>query len=120
MNEIRFECTGCGACCTGSPGYVWVTGDEIAAMAQFLKIDVPLFMRRYIRKVGQRLSLIEMKNYDCVFLKDKKCQLYQVRPKQCRTFPFWPGLNWEEAAKSCEGIGRGPVLSKEEIEAIVF
>ena len=23
---LRFECTRCGACCTGAPGYVWVTG----------------------------------------------------------------------------------------------
>ena len=120
MSEIRFQCTECGACCTGAPGYVWVKEEEIANMATFLKLSVSEFSKRYIRRVGQRLSLIEKKNYDCVFLKDKKCQLYSVRPKQCRTFPFWPHLKWEEAAQFCEGIGRGPILSKEEIAAIAF
>ena len=21
---LRFQCTGCGDCCTGAPGYVWI------------------------------------------------------------------------------------------------
>ena len=24
---LAFECTGCGDCCTGAPGYVWVIRD---------------------------------------------------------------------------------------------
>ena len=120
MNEIRFQCTECGACCTGAPGYVFVEEDEMMRMAQFLEMDLPEFKKRYIRRVGQRFSLVEKKNFDCVFLKEKKCMLYEARPKQCRTFPFWPHLDWNEAAKVCEGIGRGPILTKKEIEAIAF
>jgi len=124
VEEIRFQCTECGACCTGAPGYVWVTEAEIEEMANFLKVTTGEFKKLYVRRVGQKLSLVEKKNFDCVFLKDKKCQLYTSRPKQCRTFPFWPQLmtpkGWEEAKKVCEGIGRGPVLTKEEIAAITF
>lgn len=107
---LRFQCTECGKCCTGSPGYVWVNEGEMAAMAQFLKIPLKDFILRYIRRVGQRYSLIEYKKtYDCVFLKDKKCQIYGARPSQCRTYPWWPqNLNsqtaWEETARTCEGI----------------
>lgn len=65
---------------------------------------------RYIRKVGERYALLEMpKTYDCVFLKEKRCTIYQVRPKQCRTFPWWPQTlksqeDWIAASKQCEGI----------------
>ena len=30
---LQFECTQCGNCCTGDPGYVWVTPEEIKAIA---------------------------------------------------------------------------------------
>ena len=33
---LAFECTRCGHCCTGDPGFVWVTEEELAAIAKFL------------------------------------------------------------------------------------
>jgi len=30
---LRFKCTECGACCTGAPGYVWISEKEIKAVA---------------------------------------------------------------------------------------
>jgi uncharacterized protein len=110
-NGLRFKCTGCGKCCTGSPGYVWVTVEEIASMAAFLGISINEFKRKYIRQRDHRYALIEMKlrNYDCVFLRDRKCLVYPVRPKQCRTFPWWKENlssqeSWEIASRMCEGI----------------
>lgn len=109
-NGLNFKCTECGKCCTGVPGYAWVTEKEIYAIAEYLKLSVDDFFSRFIRRVDGRFSLIEMpKNYDCVFLRDKKCAIYPVRPKQCRTFPWWPQTleseeQWLEAAKYCEGI----------------
>ncbi|MBS0624173.1 MAG: YkgJ family cysteine cluster protein [Verrucomicrobia bacterium] len=125
---LKFKCTGCGKCCTGSPGYVWVNEEEIATMSQALGITVEVFYRRYIRRVGQRLSLTEKgPNYDCVFLEDgKTCRLYQARPKQCRTFPFWSHTlaskeTWEHAAQDCEGINHPEAkhYSQEEIDSIL-
>jgi Fe-S-cluster containining protein len=107
---LKFSCTGCGNCCTGSPGFVWVTLDEIKQIADHLNINTSDFSKRYVRQVDDRLSLIEMPTtYDCVFLKNRKCTIYNVRPKQCRTFPWWPQLleskeDWQEAAQYCEGI----------------
>jgi len=107
---LPFKCTGCGQCCTGSPGYVWVTEEEIVEMAKALDISVEEFAKKYCRLVDGKISLKEdPQNFDCVFLKDKKCMLYNARPKQCRTFPFWrENLSskeaWEETAKHCEGI----------------
>ncbi len=107
---LEFQCTECGGCCTGAPGYVWVSDNEIEQMAAFLDLSTEEFSKRYLRFVNDRMSLKETHpHYDCVFLKDKKCTIYSVRPKQCRTFPWWPQnlkskQDWEEAAKHCEGI----------------
>lgn len=120
---LKFECTGCGDCCTGSPGYVWVTNKEIELMADHLKMDVEQFEKTYVRKIGIRKSLKELPiSYDCVFLgEDRKCELYSVRPQQCRTWPFWDSnlanpAAWEYACSVCPGSGTGKVYSLNEIE----
>ena len=48
--------------------------------------------------------------------------MYPVRPKQCRTFPFWPEnvrsrRNWLDLGKECPGVGTGEFYAREEIEA---
>ena len=121
---LHFQCTGCGKCCSGGPGYVWVTSKEIAAIAGFLNMSVDLFVRRYIRQKENRYALIErkMQNFDCVFLQDKKCLIYPVRPVQCKTFPWWKEQlrskeSWELAARYCEGIKpQAPLVSYEQIQ----
>jgi uncharacterized protein len=126
-NGLRFTCTGCGRCCSGAPGYVWVTSEEISAMAQHLSLSPELFVQRYIRQVGDRLALIELpnRNYDCIFLKNQKCMIYDYRPRQCRTFPWWKENltspeSWEEAALYCEGIApEGELVPSKTIQAIV-
>jgi uncharacterized protein len=93
---LNFKCTGCGECCTGSPGYVWIDEKEI--------------VKKYTRRVENGTSLKEHPtNYDCVFLKERKCLIYGARPHQCKAFPWWPEnlkskKDWNEAAKRCEGI----------------
>lgn len=109
-NGLRFACTECGACCTGSPGYVWLEEQDIVAMCGLLNLSREEFIVKYTRQIGHRLSLKEdLKNYDCVFLKNNRCTIYSARPKQCRTFPWWAEHlsseeEWKEAAKRCEGI----------------
>lgn len=120
---LKFKCTECGKCCTGAPGYVWVSEKEMEEMAAFLNLSLKDFMRTYVRRVGQRYSLNESsKTFDCIFLKEKKCQVYGARPLQCRTYPWWPHnlrstASWEETAQTCEGISEeAPLVSFEMIE----
>lgn len=124
---LPFECTGCGKCCTGAPGYVFVTVEEIEALSKELSLSIQEFSRLYVRRVGERFSLIERpapSGYACVFLEGKLCKVYGARPKQCRTFPFWEGNlkskeAWERCASECEGIHDGArVVSYEEIIVI--
>jgi Fe-S-cluster containining protein len=120
---LRFKCTECGQCCTGAPGYAWVTDEEIQTIADHLKMSVKDFGKRFLRIAKGRYALVEKKNYDCIFLKDKKCSIYPVRPTQCRTFPWWmqnlsSPEEWKEAAKYCEGISDdAPLVSYEMIES---
>jgi len=103
---------------------VWVTDEEMALIAQHLQITIEQFKRTYIRQKDNRFALIEKKsqNHDCIFLKENKCQIYPVRPSQCRTFPWWKeNLNsresWALAAESCEGISEeAPLVPFEEIQ----
>ena len=120
---LAFECTRCGACCTGAPGYVWVDGDEIARLAEFHAQTIDEFSRRYVRRVGSHYSLIEKPGGDCVFWdKQKGCTVYPARPVQCRTWPFWPENietpeDWARVQTGCPGAGRGRLYALEEIRA---
>lgn len=122
-NGLRFECTGCGQCCTGAPGAVWVTEEEVEKMAAVKNMLLRDFKKHFVRTLDGRLSLNEdPKNFDCVFLKNKRCTIYEARPLQCKTFPWWPGVlsdeaSWKEAGMRCEGINENaPIIPFEQIE----
>ena len=126
---LRFTCTGCGDCCTGGPGFVWVNQAEIEALAARLKLSTVDFEKRFVRQVGLRRTLKERKNYDCVFLdgETRKCTVYEDRPRQCRTWPFWDSNlkspeAWQHTCEVCPGSGQGKLYSIELIEeqAAVF
>lgn len=120
---LRFTCTGCGDCCTGGAGYVWVNGEDIAKMAAVVGVSVEDFEDEYVRRVGVRKSLIEYDNGDCVFFdnKSRKCGVYAARPRQCRTWPFWDSNirtpeAWAETCQACPGSGQGKLHQIEYIQ----
>ena len=120
---LKFKCSGCGDCCTGAPGYVWVNNAEIQALADRFEMDFDEFQKLYVRKVGIRQSLKEFPNGDCVFFdtENRSCQVYEDRPRQCRTWPFWDSNiktpeAWEATCDQCPGSGTGKLHSLEHIE----
>lgn len=126
---LRFECTQCGACCTGRPGFVLFDDEEAAAIAERLGVTQEEFREQYTHDTPAGRSLAEVKTefgYDCVFLdRDNDsgkplCSIHDLRPTQCRTFPFWPEnlrsrAAWNRVAKECEGVNRGKLVPIEEI-----
>ena len=111
---LKFSCTGCGDCCTGAPGYVWVTKVEIAALAAALSLPVEEFERQFVRSVGMRKSLVEFDGGDCALFdgETRQCRVYDARPRQCRTWPFWSSnlsspAAWEATAERGPGCNRG-------------
>ena len=119
---LRFQCTQCGNCCTGAPGYVWVNQAEIEQLAQVVGMSVEDFEKKYVRKVGVRKTLDEYANGDCVFFdgQTRKCTVYSARPRQCRTWPFWESNirtpeAWRRTCEVCPGSGKGTLVSVDEI-----
>ena len=124
QDGLCFECTQCGNCCTGSPGYVWVTEDDILRIAAYLDKPIGEIRLMYTRPARGKVSLTEFANGDCVFFDPQRrgCTIYPVRPVQCRTWPFWhsnvdsPEL-WQQTQQVCPGAGQGNFVSLEEIQS---
>lgn len=122
---LRFSCVQCGACCSGDPGYVWVTKEERRRIARALGLKSDHLPRKYARRVGFRHSLTERANGDCIFLKRRAdgvgCMIYDQRPVQCRTWPFWrinlkSPEHWAAAASMCPGMNQGKLHPPDQIE----
>jgi Fe-S-cluster containining protein len=113
---LCFACTRCSSCCRFEPGYVFLSKKDTDILVGFLNMGYTDFVETYCRWITgwhgkARLSLKEKGNYDCIFWKEG-CTVYEARPVQCRTFPFWPDIlqsreTWDNAALSCPGIGKG-------------
>ena len=125
QRPLRFECTGCGKCCTGRGNYyIEVTRTEQQRIQKFLGVSCSWFRRRYVFRFGDDIESLHMdRSGRCVFLgSDRRCRIYAVRPAQCRHYPFWPELvgsrsAWQREARRCEGINRGAVVPLARIRA---
>ena len=120
---LKFKCTRCGNCCTGAPGVVWVDDAEVRAIADHLDKPIGEIRLLHTRPVRGQVSLTEFANGDCTFFdpKTRGCRVYPVRPKQCRTWPFWrsniaTAEDWQETCKECPGAGTGDLIPLEEIQ----
>ena len=126
---LRFECTSCGNCCTGPEGYVSFTDQEAEALAARLGLSVEAFLEKYTQETPEGRSLTERKTQfglDCIFLDRDSvpgkalCSVYEDRPAQCRTWPFWQSNlknknTWARAEKNCPGMEHGKLYPPEQI-----
>ena len=119
---LRFECSQCGDCCTGAPGFVWVNREEIVALAAEVGLEVDEFERKDVKTVGVRKSLDERANGDC------RCSI----PRRANAPSTTPGpgsaavgrsgspicappQTWQQTCQVCPGSGKGPVVPAEKI-----
>lgn len=111
-----FEPSACdtcaGNCCIGESGYIWINAQEINTLASHLNISLEQLRSKYLEKKGYKYSIKEVKlaedNYACTFfdLEKRQCSIYEARPIQCRTFPFWDYFkeNTQEVYEECPAI----------------
>lgn len=113
-------------CCRHDPGYVFLSEEDLAGLSGRLQMSRREFEETYCRDVEMdgylRLSLKEQPNNDCVFWIDGGCSVYEDRPLQCRSFPFWPSYlfsayTWKTLRGYCPGVGIGELHGPEEIDA---
>lgn len=110
---LHFTCTRCGLCCRG-PGEVWFTQEERAdALAAVSDTPMEAELLRRWRASGAHEVLDVAAGQACPLLGPDGCTIQAVKPRQCRTYPFWPELlhsreDWASEKGRCEGIDRGP------------
>lgn len=123
LNRRNFSCQRCSRCCRKEPGIVMLTKEDVDRAANRLKLPQETFLEQYCREIYRDgivfAGLKEKKNYDCIFWQDSGCLIYEVRPLQCETFPFWPylvesDLAWEQEKRRCPGLDKSGTLSFEE------
>jgi len=119
---LAFSCTRCSACCRHEPGFVFLSDKDVRLLAEGLQMRYTDVMETFCRWVpafkGSKLSLKEKANFDCIFWQDH-CSVYQSRPLQCRTFPFWESTLYSREAWEnlpCPGRDGGEHHSREYIE----
>ena len=108
---LQFGCTGCGRCCQ-TEGEVWFDTDEFYDLAIHLNIPFQTALDQYTSTITggwvklKNKFIDDIENDQCVFLcndDNKTCTVYNVRPTQCRTYPYWPSLlvnrgSWDNEA----------------------
>ncbi|MCG8570520.1 MAG: YkgJ family cysteine cluster protein [Spirochaetes bacterium] len=136
LKSLDFSCTQCSNCCRHDPGVVMLTKEDVTNLKNHLKLSLSEFINQCCEKVHKNnrihLTLKEKSNFDCIFW-NNGCIVYEDRPLQCRTFPFWPSLleskdTWEDEKKRCPGLDQKGGLKvdqkfklyKEEKEAVYF
>lgn len=105
-------CSLCEAkCCTGESGYIYVNEEEIKNISNFLNMSRGEFIDKFLYKVSYRYSIKERKvanSYECAFYDrtNNGCAIYEYRPSQCVSFPFWDYFlkNPQELKNECIGV----------------
>lgn len=120
---ILFECQKCGGCCTGQPGIVHVNETEISQIARFLSLPVSKLVSSRLYPYKDGYSILEDHQGRCLFY-EQGCTIYNVRPLQCKTYPFWfvnmrNETKWNKVERECPGIGEGRLFTKEAILRIL-
>jgi len=122
---VKFECQpDCSACCRIGEGKVYLTENEAQRIAAFFTISERDFLERFTSVEEDRFLLKDKEDQTCVFLRHPLCQIYEVRPLQCRTYPFWSENlknrnRWDLTRKECPGIGKGRTFLSNEIKQIL-
>lgn len=127
---LNFTCSACGKCCQNK-GEVWFNTEEFTHLVEKIQLPVQDVLDFYVEEVQSGWVKLKSKEADgleeCIFLSNtdhKSCTIYEQRPVQCRTYPYWSrllgerkewiaervepeereGRHWSLEEGGCEGI----------------
>lgn len=82
----KVDCTLCANCCrTLSPT---LTMADAKRLARHLGLTVKAFTTQYLQKIKQnKKKFLIFQKRPCPFLKKNLCTVYEVRPRDCRSYP---------------------------------
>lgn len=82
--SAQIDCTACANCCKKITPLL--TGADIKRLSTHLGLTAAEFRLRFLRDDpdGEGLAFNAL---PCPFLKDNRCTVYDVRPRDCRSFP---------------------------------
>lgn len=97
---------------------------EIRELADFLNLSSDEFQEKFGRILEGGIQLKDRGESDCIFLEKNHCMVYEARPLQCRTFPFWPenlksAYRWNLVKQECPGIDQGVLFTFEQIQELL-
>jgi Fe-S-cluster containining protein len=123
---LKFSCLRCGKCCWDEGPYteVYVNREDVLQMAAHLDLYPHTFHSKYVRW-SEGFPVLKSRDGACIMLQGKGCRVYPVRPRQCRTWPFWAEnlkrhVWYREVRKRCPGVGQGRRYTPQEIERIIL
>lgn len=149
MKIYKFECKKCSQCCRSENLIVTITHrdllriyydlnietiEQLLDLVAFYEVDLQdkKLLKRLIYPpfiIGNSYYILGL-NRDrkgiCKFLKDKKCTIYESRPKICKIFPFTFLKDDDRveiqinklAEEICQGINKGPIVIIKEIKKL--
>jgi Fe-S-cluster containining protein len=99
--RFPFNCTGCAACCRHVPTSVALECLDIFRLTKYFRDrDTSIkttddFLARYAEPVllddcGFIIYMLKVQGDDdaCIFLKENRCSIQEVKPRVCRIYPF--------------------------------
>ncbi|MEI6388984.1 MAG: YkgJ family cysteine cluster protein [Spirochaetota bacterium] len=126
---LRFSCARCSSCCTGEPGHVFLSSSDLRRLSAVFGLPEQAFFERYCRLIDlgdcHAVSLTERSDNACEFWGDEGCTVYEARPVQCSTYPFWSTIlaskeSWNDEAGNCPGMREGQLHSGHAIEEALY
>jgi len=124
--NVHFECSLCALCCGDTETNVrkiLLLKNEAEKISKKINEDIEKFAEETGDKTSYAYAMRKTSDGKCVFLKEKLCTIYGIRPIICRFYPFkLDNLGNQHYAfsytKECPGIGKGLYLNREFFETL--
>ena len=113
MKGVPFSCQAdCGKCCDEPGGIVYLRPEDAQILSKHHQLEIDEWLERDCRQTldGRFVLKSDPITDSCIYLSDdKKCTVYESRPVQCKSYPFWPEnlrseRSWKRTIEECPGL----------------